>query len=90
MLGEDDECCLPCRTRTGSKRGAKQVSMTAHTFTPSIQEAEAGNLREFEATLIYIVTSRTARGICMTLFHNHKGGDRHSPLQCTYKWYSLH
>jgi hypothetical protein len=35
--------------------------MVAHTFNPSIQEAEAGKFIEFEASLVYRVSSRTAR-----------------------------
>jgi hypothetical protein len=35
--------------------------MVAHTFNPSTREAEAGGFREFEASLVYKVSSRTAR-----------------------------
>ena len=35
--------------------------MVVHTFNPSTQEAEAGNLCEFKASLIYIVSSKAAR-----------------------------
>jgi hypothetical protein len=34
-----------------------------HGFNPSIQEAEAEDLCEFEASLVYRVTSRTARAM---------------------------
>jgi hypothetical protein len=34
-----------------------------HTFNPSSQEAEAGRISEFEASLVYKVSSRTARAI---------------------------
>jgi hypothetical protein len=37
--------------------------MVAHVFNPSIQEAEAGKISEFEASLVYKVSSRTARAI---------------------------
>ena len=32
-----------------------------HAFIPSIQETEAGNIHKFEASLVYIASSRTAR-----------------------------
>jgi hypothetical protein len=32
-----------------------------HTFNPSTQEAEARGISEFEASLVYISSSRTAR-----------------------------
>jgi hypothetical protein len=35
--------------------------MVAHTFNPSTWEAEAGRFLEFEASLVYRVSSRTAR-----------------------------
>ena len=35
----------------------------AHTFNPSTWEAEAGRISEFEASLVYKVSSRTARAI---------------------------
>jgi hypothetical protein len=39
--------------------------VVAHAFNPSIWEAEAGGFRisEFEASLVYKVSSRTARAI---------------------------
>ena len=37
--------------------------MVAHTFNPSTWEAEAGGSLEFEASLVYKVSSRTARAI---------------------------
>jgi hypothetical protein len=37
--------------------------MVAHAFNPSTQEAEAGGFLEFEASLVYRVSSRTARAI---------------------------
>jgi hypothetical protein len=33
----------------------------AHTFNPSTWEAEAGKISEFKASLVYRVSSRTAR-----------------------------
>jgi len=35
--------------------------VVAHTFNPSMQDAEAVDLCEFQASLVYRVTSRTAR-----------------------------
>jgi hypothetical protein len=35
--------------------------MVAHAFNPSTWEAEAGGFSEFEASLVYRVSSRTAR-----------------------------
>ena len=37
--------------------------MVAHTFNPSICEAEAGGFLEIEASLVYRVSSRAARAI---------------------------
>jgi hypothetical protein len=35
--------------------------VVVHAFNPSTQEAEAGGSLEFEASLVYRVSSRTAR-----------------------------
>jgi hypothetical protein len=35
--------------------------VVAHTFNPSTREAEAGGSLEFKASLVYKVSSRTAR-----------------------------
>jgi hypothetical protein len=35
--------------------------VVAHAFKPSTREAEAGGFLEFEASLVYKVSSRTAR-----------------------------
>jgi hypothetical protein len=37
--------------------------VVAHAFNPSTREAEAGGSLEFEASLVYKVSSRTARAI---------------------------
>jgi hypothetical protein len=37
--------------------------VVAHVFNPSTREAEAGRISEFEASLVYKVSSRTARAI---------------------------
>jgi hypothetical protein len=37
--------------------------VAAHTFNPSTWEAEAGGFLEFEASLVYRVSSRTAKAI---------------------------
>jgi hypothetical protein len=56
--------------RWGSKRGNNngletitRIGMVAHAFNPSTREAEAGKISEFEASLVYRVSSRTARAI---------------------------
>jgi hypothetical protein len=42
----------------------KKAGVVVHTFNPSTQEAEAGRqISEFEASLVYRVSSRTARAI---------------------------
>jgi hypothetical protein len=42
--------------------------MVAHTFNPSTWEAEAGGwISEFKASLVYRVSSRTARAISRNL-----------------------
>jgi hypothetical protein len=38
-------------------------AVVARTFNPSTREAEAGGFREFEASLVYKVSSRIARAI---------------------------
>jgi hypothetical protein len=38
-------------------------SVVAHAFNPSTGEVEAGGFLEFEASLVYRVSSRTARAI---------------------------
>jgi hypothetical protein len=44
------------------KKTPKKLGMVAHTFNASSWEAEAGRtLCEFEASLVYTVSSRTAR-----------------------------
>ena len=37
--------------------------MVVHAFNPSTWEAEAGRLSEFQASLVYKVSSRTVRAI---------------------------
>jgi hypothetical protein len=37
--------------------------VVAHVFNPSTQEAEVGGISEFEASVVYRVSSRTARAI---------------------------
>ena len=39
-----------------------EPGMVAHTFSPSTWEAEQADLWEFEASLLYIARSRSARG----------------------------
>jgi hypothetical protein len=46
----------------------------AHTFNPSTWEAEAGGFLSFQASLVYIVSSRTARAIQKNPIQNERGG----------------
>ena len=41
----------------------KKPGVVACAFNPSTREAEAGGFSEFEASLVYKVSSRTARAI---------------------------
>jgi hypothetical protein len=45
------------------KKFSLQPGVVAHAFNPSTREAEAGGSLEFEASLVYKVSSRTARAI---------------------------
>jgi hypothetical protein len=45
------------------KKKKKKPGVVAHAFNPSTREAEAGGFSEFEASLVYKVSSRTARAI---------------------------
>ena len=47
----------------------------AHAFKPSTWEAEAGGFLSFEVSLLYIVSSRTARAIQRNPIKK-KGGDK--------------
>jgi hypothetical protein len=38
-----------------------ELNVVAHTFNPSIWEAEAAYLCEFEASLVWMASSRTVR-----------------------------
>ena len=48
--------------------------MVAHVFNPSTWEAEAGGFLSFEASLVYIVSSRTARAIQRNPIQKESGG----------------
>ena len=48
----------------------------AHTFNLSTWEAEACGFLSFEASLVYIVSSRTARAIQRNPVQKEKGGDK--------------
>jgi hypothetical protein len=43
------------------KKSQAGWAVIAHVFNLSTQKAEAGDLCEFEASLVYIISSRTAR-----------------------------
>jgi hypothetical protein len=43
------------------KQKQKALGVVAHNFNPSTWEAEAGEFFEFEASLVYRVSSRTSR-----------------------------
>jgi hypothetical protein len=43
------------------KKIKTQLAMVPHTLNPSTREAKAGRSSEFEASLVYRVSSRTAR-----------------------------
>jgi hypothetical protein len=46
---------------TVAKNDSLGWAVVAHAFNPSTWEAEAGGSSEFEASLVYRVSSRTAR-----------------------------
>jgi hypothetical protein len=50
----------------GETRVILSPGVVVHAFNPKTQEAEAGGLSEFEASLVYKVSSRTARAIQRT------------------------
>jgi hypothetical protein len=47
--------------RKKEKQQKMSWAVVAHTFNPSTWEAEAGGFLEFKASLVYRVSSRTAR-----------------------------
>ena len=49
----------------------------AHAFKPSTWEAEAGGFLSFEASLLYIVSSRTARAIQRNPIKKKGGGTKY-------------
>ena len=49
-----------------------ELGMVAHTFNPSIWEAEAGESLEFEASLVYRTGLRTTRNAQRDLLLKHK------------------
>ena len=48
----------------------------AHTFNPSTWETEACGFLSFKASLVYLVSSRTARTIQRNPVQKEKGGDK--------------
>jgi hypothetical protein len=57
----DSSLIIPLNIK--KKKKHFKPGMVAHAFNPSTREAEAGGFLEFEASLIYKVSSRTARAI---------------------------
>ena len=53
--------------------------MVAHAFNPSTSEAEAGDLFEFEARLVYISTSRTAIATYRDPISNNNNNNQKKP-----------
>ena len=53
--------CLVQIHNWGTLKFLNAQDVMAHAFRPSTGEAEAGGLREFEASLVYRESSRTAR-----------------------------
>jgi hypothetical protein len=51
---------------------ANSPGVVVHAFNPSTQEAEAGGFSEFEASLVYRVSSRIARATQRTLSRKKK------------------
>ena len=49
----------------------------AHAFNPSTWEAEAGGFLSFEASLLYIASSRTARAIQRNSIKKKWGGTKY-------------
>jgi hypothetical protein len=45
------------------KKTQMSQAVVVHAFNPSTREAEAGGISEFEASLVYKVSSRRARAI---------------------------
>jgi hypothetical protein len=55
--------CIQINIKIFLLKKMRKPGVVAHAFNPSTREAEAGESLEFEASLVYKVSSRTARAI---------------------------
>jgi hypothetical protein len=67
MFKNKIKCCCGSWVKKG-----QQLANVVHAFNPSTQEAEAGGFLEFEASLVYRVSSRTARATQKNPFSENK------------------
>jgi hypothetical protein len=63
--------------------------MVAHAFNPSTREAEAGGFSEFEASLVYRVSSRTARATQRSPVLKNKTRQNKTKQKFTFKKFTL-
>jgi hypothetical protein len=63
--------------------------MVVHAFNPSTWEAEAGRSLEFKASLVYRVSSRTARAIPCLEKNNNKKRYKLRNIVYAFKVYTL-
>ena len=59
--------------------------MVAHAFNPSTREAEAGRFFEFEASLVYKVSSSTAKAIQRNTVSKNENPNQAKPKQTEIK-----
>jgi hypothetical protein len=64
-----------------------EPGVVAHAFNPSTREAEAGGFLEFEASLAYRVSSRTARAIQRNPVLKNKTKQNKTKWQCWVQQY---
>jgi hypothetical protein len=60
--------------------------VVAHAFNPSTREAEAGGSLEFEASLVYKVSSRTARARQRNPVSKNQKNQANKQIKCTHKF----